>query len=61
MGDEIGDLEGLEESAFVFSKYDTRGKGGFIGVLGPSRMRYGNVIPNVRYVKNLVEELTSGW
>jgi heat-inducible transcriptional repressor len=60
MGDEI-DIEGLEESTFVFSKYDTRGKSGFIGVLGPSRMRYGNVIPNVRYIKNLVEELTSGW
>ena len=60
MGDEAG-MEGLEETSFVFSKYDTRGKGGFIGILGPSRMKYNSVIPNVRYVKNLVEELTSGW
>src|SRR4030042_920169 len=27
MGDEI-DIQGLDESAFVFSRYDTRGKGG---------------------------------
>lgn len=60
MGDEL-EFEGLEESAFVFSKYDTRGKTGFVGVLGPSRMKYGNVIPTVRHVKSLVEELTSGW
>jgi transcriptional regulator of heat shock response len=60
MGDEM-EVEGLEESSFVFSKYDTRGKSGFIGILGPSRMKYNSVIPNVRYVKNLVEELTSGW
>ncbi len=60
MGDEMG-TAGLEESTFVFSKYDTRGKSGFVGILGPSRMKYGNVIPTVRYVKNLVEELTSGW
>jgi len=60
MGDEIS-VQGLEESTFVFSKYDTRGKSGFVGILGPSRMKYNSVIPNVRYVKNLVEELTSGW
>lgn len=60
MGDEM-EIEGLEESSFVFSKYNTRGKSGFVGILGPSRMKYGSVIPNVRYVKNLVEELTSGW
>ncbi|MBU0650173.1 hypothetical protein KKG63_03185 [Patescibacteria group bacterium] len=60
MGDEM-EIEGLNESTFVFSKYETRGKSGFIGILGPSRMKYGNVIPTVRYVKNLVEELTSGW
>ena len=60
MGDEIS-LEGLNESTFVFSKYSTRGESGYIGILGPSRMKYESVIPNVRYVKNLVEELTSGW
>jgi len=60
MGDEL-EIAGLSESAFVFSKYDTRGKGGFVGVLGPSRMHYNKIIPTVRYVKSLVEELTSGW
>jgi transcriptional regulator of heat shock response len=60
LGDEVG-MEGLEESSFVFSAYATRGKGGYVGILGPSRMKYNHVIPNVRYVKNLVEELTSGW
>jgi len=60
MGDEAN-IDGLQESAFIFSKYDAKGKSGFVGVLGPSRMKYGNVIPNVRYVKNLVEELASGW
>ncbi len=60
MGDEL-EISGLSESAFVFSKYNSRGKNGFVGVLGPSRMRYGKNIPTVRYVKNLVEELTSGW
>ncbi|HAZ29748.1 TPA: hypothetical protein DCY43_03335 [candidate division WWE3 bacterium] len=60
MGDEMS-VEGMEESTFVFSKYQTQNKSGFIGIFGPSRMRYSNAIPTVRYVKNLVEELTGGW
>lgn len=60
MGDEI-EIDGLQESTFVFSRYDTRGKSGFVGILGPARMKYEAVIPNVRYVKNLIEELTGGW
>lgn len=60
MGDEL-EIEGLTEIAFVFGKYNSKDESGFVGVLGPSRMRYSKVIPTVRYVKNLVEELTSGW
>lgn len=60
MGDEIL-TEGLEESAFVFSKYTTGKNSGFVGIFGPARMKYSYAIPTVRYTKKLVEELSQGW
>lgn len=60
VGDELG-IEGAESASIVFSKYSTGQKSGFVGVLGPSRTNYGYLIPSVRYVRNLVEELSSAW
>ncbi|MFC1722271.1 hypothetical protein ACFL0C_01335 [Patescibacteria group bacterium] len=60
IGTEIG-IENLENCALVFSDYRAGNKSGHVAVLGPARMRYGNVIPAVRYTKNLVEELGESW
>lgn len=60
MGEEIN-IEGLNETAFVFGKYNNKKNHGFVGILGPCRMRYSKIIPTVRYVRNLTQELLSGW
>ena len=60
IGTEIG-IEKLENCAFVFIPYRVGSKSGFVGVFGPSRMRYEKIIPAVRYTKNLIEELGESW
>lgn len=46
---------------FVFITYKTPQASGQIGVLGPNRLNYTNVVPTVRYFGNLIEELAKGW
>ena len=47
---------------FVFKRYQTpMHLTGEIGILGPSRLNYGNVVPTVRYFGNLIEEIAKGW
>lgn len=47
---------------FVFTTYKTHGTlQGQIGVLGPNRLNYNNVVPTVRYFGHLIEELAKGW
>jgi transcriptional regulator of heat shock response len=60
IGTEIG-IEKLENCAFVFSSYQAGNKSGYISVFGPARLKYDNVIPAVRYTKNLIEELGESW
>ncbi len=61
IGDEC-EIGGLGYCAFVFSPFKyVNDKQGYIGVLGPKRMRYMRVKPLIRYVTNVLEESVRGW
>lgn len=61
LGDELGPkLSG--PYGFVFIRYHTPMQlKGEIGVLGPTRLNYNQVIPAVRYFGGLIEEIAKGW
>ncbi|MCL4354944.1 hypothetical protein M1349_05815 [Patescibacteria group bacterium] len=61
IGEELGPkLQG--PYGFVFTRYHTPMRlTGEIGVLGPSRLNYNQVVPTVRYYGNLIEEIAKGW
>lgn len=58
--EEIG-VEKLKRCAIVYVDYSVGKKSGKIGVLGPARISYPEIIPSIRYVKRLVEELAGSW
>jgi len=58
------DLENefLEPCSLVFTHFEAGPKhSGVIGVLGPSRLKYPEVIPTVRYFGDLVSEIAKNW
>lgn len=61
IGDELGPkLHG--PYGFVFKRYHTpMHLAGEIGVLGPTRLNYTQIVPTVRYFGNLIEEVAKGW
>lgn len=61
LGEELGPrLTG--PYGFVFTRFHTPiGLTGEIGVLGPSRLNYTNVVPTVRYFGGLIGEIAKGW
>lgn len=61
LGDELGpDMKG--PYGFVFTHYKTPMQlTGEIGVLGPSRLNYTQIVPTVRYFGDLIEEIAKGW
>ncbi len=47
---------------FVFTRYKTpMHLCGEIGVLGPTRLNYMDIVPTVRYFGDLIEEVAKGW
>ncbi len=62
MGEELGPKL-VGPYGFVFKRYVTPNQagGGEIGVIGPTRLNYTYVVPAVRYVGNLIEEVARGW
>jgi heat-inducible transcriptional repressor len=53
-----GPYEEIYDVSLVLSPYGIRGKAsGVLGVLGPTRMRYGRAISTVRYVSQLMDSL----
>lgn len=59
LGDDM-ELEIFKPYSFVFSKFHTRGNhDGMIGVVGPARLRYENIVPLVRYYGSLIEEVAN--
>ncbi|GMR19341.1 MAG: hypothetical protein BMS9Abin34_476 [Patescibacteria group bacterium] len=53
------DLANLESVGLVFSHYGNDKRGGVVGVLGPARLNYPVVVPQVRYFAQLLTELGS--
>jgi heat-inducible transcriptional repressor len=47
-----------QDMSFVLARYGPRdGAGGMLGILGPTRMAYGEAVANVRYVSDVLTEL----
>lgn len=47
-----------QDMSFVLARYGPEGgAGGIVGILGPTRMQYGEAIANVRYVSDVLTEL----
>lgn len=61
LGDELGPkLNGAY--GFVFTHFKTaEHMSGEVGVLGPVRLNYTQVVPTVRYFGDLIEEIARGW
>lgn len=58
IGKEIG-LANLETVGLVFAHWGNEPRGGVVAVLGPTRMNYAVVVPQVRYLAQLLTELAS--
>ncbi|GIW69270.1 MAG: hypothetical protein KatS3mg101_0017 [Patescibacteria group bacterium] len=58
--EEIG-VEKLNRCSMIFTDYTAGKRSGKLGVLGPSRISYPEVIPSIKYVKRLIEELGGSW
>ncbi len=56
IGDDIPN-ENLKQCCIASTKYETADKTGYVAVLGPARMSYEEILPALRYSKNLIEEL----
>ncbi len=60
LGDELG-YEFLEPCGMVFTEFNAGpGKSGSLGVIGPARFNYSQIIPTVRYFGGLIEEILRG-
>ncbi len=51
------DNDDQEETASVFGEFEAGGVKGMIGVIGPKRMRYETIVPNVRHYTSLIEDI----
>lgn len=61
LGDDLGNkLRG--PYGLVFTKFMTPNQHiGEVGVIGPVRLNYVSIVPTVRYIGNLIEEVAKGW
>lgn len=57
LGEEDFRSTALETCASVFGEFNGEKVKGFIGVVGPNRMHYDIIIPQVRYSSHLIEEI----
>lgn len=62
LGEDIVGQRGiLSQCGFIYHKFSTPHMSGAIGVVGPTRLNYSNIIPVVRYVGDLIGEFASNW
>lgn len=61
LGEEFGPRSLLSECGFVYTKFKTPHMTGAIGVVGPSRLNYPFIIPVVRYMGGLIDEMGRTW
>jgi len=55
------DLPNLESIGLVFAHYGSDKRGGVVAVLGPARLNYPAVVPQVRHMAQLLTELSSSF
>jgi len=60
LGDELGG-HFLNNCGAIFVSFQSQDHQGAIGVIGPSRMNYSRLVPVVRYMGNLINDLAKYW
>jgi len=60
IGSEL-ELPNFEKCSLAFTSYRTGRYRGYLAVLGPCRLKYQSVLPLLRYIKNLIEDLGNLW
>lgn len=61
LGEEL-DMHYLEPCGFVFTGFQAGKYGtGMVGVIGPSRLNYPQIVPMVRYFGSLISEVGRNW
>jgi len=60
IGDELG-IRHLDTVSFIYSDFVAGKHTGQIGIIGPSRLDYSQIIPVVRYLGNLINEIGKSW
>jgi heat-inducible transcriptional repressor len=56
IGDEHESLE-LKDCSLLTSRYSVGNVSGVIGIIGPTRLPYGRLVPLIQYMANLTEEM----
>lgn len=51
----------LKDCGGVFIQFKSPTTTGAIGVVGPTRLNYSRIVPMVRYIGNLISEVSSNW
>ncbi len=57
IGEDLG-LEHLEPCGFIYQNYEAGPHKGILGVIGPARFRYPQVVPLVDYFAELISQIT---
>ena len=60
LGDEFGN-EYLYPCAMAYLDYTTRDHTGHLGVIGPARLNYPYVMPMLRHMSGLIDEISASW
>jgi len=60
LGEELGH-QLLNQCGGVFIKFSSPSHQGAIGVIGPFRLNYPRIVPVVRYMGNLINDLAKSW
>lgn len=61
LGEELG-MDSLKNCGMVVGRIDLpQGERGYIAVLGPYRLNYSRTIPTLRYMQQLVNQLSHSW
>jgi heat-inducible transcriptional repressor len=60
LGDELG-IQYLQPCGVIFTNFQTKKVSGSLGVIGSCRLNYPLVMPTLRYIKGLIEEIGRSW
>lgn len=60
VGDDL-ESKGLESLGLVFTDFKAPRLSGSLGIIGPSRLNYPQLIPVIRYFGGLVNEISQNW